>query len=133
MRRALIIRKGVSLEKLTDTIDFINNYKDGILKAIHTDESTNSIKEFMNKLTSKDAVLLFLGSDPSSSNFEKEIYLTHRLGLRRTVFTLDEEKFPILTPTGIPSTWKVGNSNYVQKFTESNILRAIVGATKWGV
>ena len=133
MRKALIIRKGVPLEKLKEELQFIDNYKNGILKTIFTDDITANIEEFKEDWTSRDAALLFLGSDSSSSNYEEEIRLTHRLGLRRTVFTMDEKKFPVLSPKGIPSSWRIGHSNYLQKATQSNILRAIVGATKWGV
>ena len=129
MNKAYIIRKGVSLDQLKDFINFITNYHGGIIKAVHSDGNSSNTEALMKDC---DIALLFLANGSSNSNFEEEVSLTHSLGLRRAVFTLDENTYPSLTPTGIPSMWKQ-HCGYVHKATKSNILRAIQGATKWGV
>ena len=129
MNKAYIIRKGVSLDQLKDFINFITNYHGGIIKAVHSDGNSSNTEALMKDC---DIALLFLAKGSSSSNFEEEVSLTHSLGLRRAVFTLDENTYPSFTPTGIPSLWKL-HCGYVHKATNSNILRAIQGATKFGV
>lgn len=133
MRLVLIIRKGVNLEKLISIIEFIDTYKNGILKAVFLDEKGIINQELVNSLSHRDVALMFLGTDSSNSNIKKEISTTNKLGMRRAVFTLDEKNYPPFSIKGIPSSWKVIHTNYIQKASNSNILRAIMGATKWGI
>ena len=130
MKKAYLIRKGVSLNQIKDLIDFIDNYKGGgIIKSAFAEEETSEPKELMNEC---DIALLFLGTESSNSEFEEEIAITNSLGLRRAVFTTDENAFPSFTPKGIPSMWKM-HCSHTNKATESQILRAIRGAIKWGI
>ncbi len=92
-----------------------------------------SNQELVKSLSSRDVALMFLGNDSSNSKIEEEISLTNKLGMRRAVFTLDENIYPPFTPKGIPSSWKAIHINYVQRASNSNILRAVIGATKWGI
>ena len=128
MKKVYFIRKGVSLDQLKGIINFIDNYRGGILKSVHTNGNSTNTKA----MKECDIALLFLASGSSNSQFEEEISLAHSLGLRRAVFSLDENAYPSLAPTGIPSSWKL-HCAYVHKATKSNILRAIQGATKFGV
>ncbi|PWI46559.1 hypothetical protein CEE45_16155 [Candidatus Heimdallarchaeota archaeon B3_Heim] len=129
MKKAYIIRKGVSINQIKDLLHFIDNYKGGIIKTIYASDETSTVEKLME---GSDIALLFLGKENSNSKFEREISLTHSLGLRRAVFTLDENAYPSLTPIGIPFIWKM-HCGYVHRATQSNILRTIRGATKWGV
>ncbi len=136
MKRVYIIRKGVSLAQIQPVIDFINDYRGGIMKAVYFEDRGNqsddlsAIKELMQQC---NPALLILGDNPDSSKYANdEIELAHILGLRRSAYTLAEHKYPAGTSKGIPKSWKF-HSNVIMKANSSNILRGILGPIKWGV
>ncbi|MFX0052778.1 MAG: hypothetical protein ACFE8U_15990 [Candidatus Hermodarchaeota archaeon] len=136
MKKVYLIRKGVSLDQIIELIEFIDNYKAGLLKAIYFEENKSEYKgltSVKNLMTQCKVVLLFIGTKPSDSQYmDEEIQLTHNLGKRRHVYSFDEEEYPPGSHKGIPSLWKL-HTFIVERPTPSNVIRGIQGATKWGV
>ena len=136
MKNVYLIRNGVSLDQIGELVEFIDGYKDGILKSIYYDErksESNGLTTVKNLMAQCKVALLFIGTNSSSSKYmEEEIQLVHSLGLRRHVYSFDEKTYPPGSSKGVPSHWKQ-HCGMVNRPTSSNVLRGIQGVIKWGV
>ncbi|MFW9856664.1 MAG: hypothetical protein ACFFFG_16555 [Candidatus Thorarchaeota archaeon] len=130
MRKIYLIRKNVAQDRISHLIDYINRHKNGIYKVVYYDETTSettglpTLKSLMEQCK---VSILFVGTDPSSSKFlDEEIQLVHRLGLKRSVFTLDKDLYHPGSIKGIPKAWR-NHCNRILSPTISNVIREIHG------